>query len=76
MEEGLLNGHSRPGAQTLSPHLLPCLDNLPGHGHCILQAFEFFHLLSSMALGEWPERRGRTREQGHIAGEWSRNRTV
>lgn len=37
----LLNGHSRSGAQTLSPHLLPCLDNLPGGGDCLLQAFEF-----------------------------------
>lgn len=37
----LLNGHSGSGAQTLSPHLFPCLDNLPGGGDCLLQTFEF-----------------------------------
>lgn len=60
----LLNGHSRQGAQTVFPHLLACLDNLPGDGICLLQAFEF--CLSTVQYGSErvAERWGRTREQG------------
>lgn len=52
------------GAWTLSPELLPGFDNLPGVLSATSKHLNAIHLLSSMALEERPERRGRTAEQG------------
>lgn len=71
MEDGPLTQQPQQAeAWTLSPDWPPCSDNLLGVVNATSKHWFSAHLLSSMALEAWPERWGRAREQGCVAGEW------